>query len=242
MRGGWVTSGPLNGRPFPVLDADIHSAYPAIWSLTAGWGHLCAERLRPVDVTTAFSKLLARDDLYQLMLDPATWRRWGLTRVRLRALGQPLPVNVVHGGDDAMLVVPTRAQSWDATWLDAVAAQLLGETPVDVISAVRLAPRGRQKGLSAVRTTQAGCSIPTTIPSLNWYICAPRPRRKVTCAMPPSFGSCATAWSMATLPGSIPWAAGPKSPGHGASLLLAAIMAAGFLRCLLAMVQAKVGA
>ena len=113
---------------------------------------------------------------------------------------------------------PHRAQSWDATWLDAVAAQLLGETPVDVISAVRLAPRGRQKGLSAVRYP-GGLLDPDHDPIIELVHLHAEAKAKGDLRNAASFGSCATAWSMATLPGSIPWAAGPKSPGHGASLL-----------------------
>ena len=151
MHGGWVTSGPLDGIAFPALDADVSSAYPAIAALLDWWGHICAEELRPVDESRPFRTFLARPDLAELMLMPSTWRRWGFTRVQVRADGQPFPVGVVADGEDAMIVVPTQAASLDVTWCDVVAAQLSGDTSVEVLAAVRFAPIGRQGDLAKTR-------------------------------------------------------------------------------------------
>jgi hypothetical protein len=151
FHGGWVTSGPLDGVPFPAVDADVRSAFPVIASLLGWWDYTCAQRLRPVDVTRAFRRFLSAPDLMARMLDLATWRRWGLTRVVVRAQGEPWPVEVAESNGPRLHVVPTWAESLDATWLDAVAASVLAGRQVEVIRAIRLAPRGRQDGLSTVR-------------------------------------------------------------------------------------------
>jgi hypothetical protein len=150
FHGGWVTSGPIDGQPFPALDTDVRSAFPALASLIGWWDHLCAEQLQPVDVTGAFERFLAAPDLAQRMLDPATWRRWGLTRVVVHAQGEPWPVEVAEPTGPRLYVLPTWAENLDGTWLDAVAATVLAG-PVRTLRAVRLAPRGRQPGLSTVR-------------------------------------------------------------------------------------------
>src|ERR1700678_2787627 len=155
FHGGWVTSGPIDGQPFPALDADVRSAFPALASLIGWWLHLGAQRLQPVDVTGAFERFLAAPDLAQRMLDPDTWLRWGLTRVVVHAQGEPWPIEVAEPTGPRLYVLPTRAESLDGTWLDAVAATELAGHPVQVLRAVRLAPRGRQGGLSTVRVAGA---------------------------------------------------------------------------------------
>jgi hypothetical protein len=116
---------------------------------------MVALRLRPVDVTNAFRRFLADPNLLARMYSPATWRRWGFTRVALRATGEPLPVEVLGPDGPRLRVVPVWADQLDATWLDAVGATLLSGHPVEVISAVRLAPSGRVQGLTQVQVPGA---------------------------------------------------------------------------------------
>jgi len=158
--------------------------------------------------------------------------------VWLRASGQPFAVSVVHKGDDAMLVVPTRAESWDATWLDAVAAQLLGVVPIEVISAVRLAPRGRQEGLSAVRYP-GGLLDPDHDPIIELVHLRAQAKAKGDLRLAAQlrimcngmvYGNFARFDSIGT---------GSERPGPWCFPPMAAVMAAGS-RCLLAMVEARV--
>jgi hypothetical protein len=150
LHGAWVTSGPLDGRAIPAVDVDISNAYAAVACLLGWWSYMVAVRLRPVDVTTAFRQFLGGPDLLSRMYKAATWGRWGFTRVALRAMGEPLPIEVLGADGPRLRVVPAWAEHLDATWLDAVGATVLSGHPVDVMSAVRLAPRGRLPGLKRV--------------------------------------------------------------------------------------------
>ena len=150
MHGGWVTSGPLDGRAFPALDADVRSAYAADSGLARLVGPPLCRAIAPEKETRAFRRFLARPDLAELMLKPSTWRRWGLTRVRVRAAGQPFPVGVVADGEDAMIVVPTEAASLDVTWSTPWPPSSPGYTG-RVLQAVRFVPIGRQGDLATVR-------------------------------------------------------------------------------------------
>jgi hypothetical protein len=151
LHGAWVTSGPLDGVAFPGVDADISNAYGAVACLLGWWTSMVALRLRPVDVTNAFRQFLADPNLQARMFHAATWRRWGFTRVALRAAGEPLPVEVLGPDGPRLRIVPVWADHLDATWLDAVGATLLSGHPVKVVGAVRLAPRGRLQGLTQVQ-------------------------------------------------------------------------------------------
>jgi hypothetical protein len=150
LHGAWVTSGPFDGVAFPGVDVDISNAYGAVACLLRWWNYMVALRLRPVDVTTAFRRFLADPNLLARMYNAPTWRRWGFTRVALQATGQPLPVEVLGADGPRLRIVPVWADHLDATWLDAAGATLLSGHPVEVIGAVRLAPRGRLDGLRQV--------------------------------------------------------------------------------------------
>jgi hypothetical protein len=155
LHGAWVTSGPLDGVAFPAVDVDISNAYAAVASLLGWWTYMIAVRLQQVEVTKAFRQFLKGPDLLSRMYDAATWRRWGFTRVALRATGEPLPVEVMGADGPRLRIVPTWADQLDATWFDAVSATLLSGHPAEVIGAVRLAPRGRLAGLRQVRVRGA---------------------------------------------------------------------------------------
>jgi hypothetical protein len=155
LHGAWVTSGPLDGRVFPAVDVDISNAYAAVASLLGWWLCMVAARLQPVDVTKAFRRFLSGPDLLSRMYDASTWRRWGFTRVALRARGEPLPVEVMGADGPRLRFVPAWAEHFDAIWLDAVAATVLSGHSVEVLGAVRLAPRGCLQHLQEVRVPGA---------------------------------------------------------------------------------------
>ena len=151
LHGGWVTSGPLDGVAFPAIDADISNAYSAVASLVGWWSYMTADRLVVGDVTQAFRRFLSAPDLRERMYRKATWRRWGLTRVVLRLRGEPVAVEIVEDTGSRLHLLPTWGDELDATWLDAVGATHLAGYPIEVLQAVRIAPRGCQSGLRAVR-------------------------------------------------------------------------------------------
>ncbi|MGA8725436.1 MAG: hypothetical protein WB565_10365 [Acidimicrobiales bacterium] len=150
LHGGWVTSGPLDGVAFPAIDADIHSAYSAVASLVGCWSYMTAEHFVVNDVTKDFRRFLGAPNLMHRMYSKATWRRWGYTRVVLRARGEQIPKEVVENGVTRLRISPTWEEAADAVWLDAVGATLLADHPVEVLEGTRLAPRGHQRGLRPV--------------------------------------------------------------------------------------------
>ncbi|MHB8671601.1 MAG: hypothetical protein ACYDAD_13765 [Acidimicrobiales bacterium] len=164
LHGGWVevargssneggaVSG-IAGRPFPGGDVDVRSAYPAVAALVGWWDHMAASRVRRRPATRVLRRFLASPDLPEAMLDAATWRRWGLTRVVVRACGEPMPVELPgeNGGPSRLVVKPVWAERYEVTWLDAVAATLLAGHPIEVVAAVQLVPDGHQEGLRPAR-------------------------------------------------------------------------------------------
>ncbi len=91
MFGGWIT-GELRGVPFPAADLDARSAFPAVFSLLDGWRHMTARTVRRRDETVALRTFLSRPDLADVLLDPATWRRWSLTVADVLPHDDHLPV------------------------------------------------------------------------------------------------------------------------------------------------------
>jgi len=240
LHGGWVTSGPFDGEAFPALDADVSNAFSAVASLIGWWPHMTAERLRLVDVTQSCQRFLDSPALVARMYDRATWRRWGITRVVLRARWEPLPVEIARPDGPRLYVEPTWAESLDATWLDAVTATLLAGRPVKVLRAVRLAPRGRQTGLRPVMVP-GGILHPDRDPVLTLV----RLRREAKAARDRRMAVLIRVVLNAMVYGNParfdPDGTGGERPGPWCFPPLAATVAAGS-RCLMAMAEVGFGA
>jgi hypothetical protein len=151
MHGGWVWADrKWLQRWFEAIDLDLRSAYAAVAVLLLWWDHLTAKNLRCEDATAELAELcsLPRADLAQALKDPATWRRFGLTRCIVEAKGEPFPVH--FDAYERLAVVPAFGRL-DGTWLDAAVASLTAGRPVEIIEASRLVPEGRLP-LRKVRT------------------------------------------------------------------------------------------
>ncbi len=237
LHGGWVTSGPLDGMAFPAVDADIPSAYSAVASLIGWWVYMTAEGLAVSDVTKSFRRLLASSDLRERMLQKATWRHWGLTRVLLRVNGEPVPVEVVEHVNPRLVIGPTWWEQTDATWLDAVGATFLADHPVEVLQAVRLAPCGHQSGLR--RAAVPGAVL---VPEVDPVVTLVRLRRRAKVTGDARMAALIRVLTSSMVYGN-PARFDPdrdgERPGPWCFPPLAATVAAG-CRCLLAMVECDV--
>lgn len=150
LHGGWVVA-LLCGVPFPAIDIDVRSAYPAVAALIDWWRYLTARQLRRRDVTAAFRAFLASPTLASELMDKATWRRWGLTRVVLRLNGEPVPVELpLRSGTSRLYVTGARADRHGCAWPDAVLSTLAARGPVEVLEGIQLLPIGCQDGLREV--------------------------------------------------------------------------------------------
>lgn len=161
---GWSMTAFYGGRaearivrtPVPVVVADFTSMYPAVNALLGTWPVLTADRLEPTDVTEDVRALVAAHDLTERLFDPATWREdVGITLVQLdHPRGVILPVRAGYdpgARDYGIAVIPLTydGQLW-YTLPDVLAAAILAEAPVAISRALRLIPRGQQKGLRPV--------------------------------------------------------------------------------------------
>jgi len=148
--GGWITDGPFDGMVIPAVDADIRSAYAAVAVLLGWWSYWVARTVRSVDVTAAFRHFICAPDLRAGMCDPRTWRRWGFTRVLIRAHGEIVPISPWGPHGTSLRMGPTWCDELHVAWLDAVGATVLAGRPVEVVEAVHLDPQGCIEGLRPV--------------------------------------------------------------------------------------------
>jgi len=141
--------------PVPVTVLDWSSMYPSVCALAGLWRHWCAKRLAPTEVTDELRAWLADapESLVERCLDPASWRRWGITLVEVEPAGDVL----VHRSapDGHTWGTATNPLHYDGrlwwSWADVAAAAVIGNGLVPKITrAVRLDPQGRQAGLKPV--------------------------------------------------------------------------------------------
>lgn len=146
QHGGWSTA-ELRGRIIPAVDFDARSAHPASWCLLGCWGILRAQELVEADARAEVMEVLracAAADFAPL-LDRATYRKLGLTRVQVVPNGEPWPVQVDPRGEGSahLRIGPAASSDGRSRWLPwpwvAVAALLSGRVP-EVRRALRLSP------------------------------------------------------------------------------------------------------
>jgi hypothetical protein len=166
---GWAMSAFYGGRaearvvrtPVPVAVVDFTSMYPSVNALLGTWPLLCAERLDPVDVTDQTRTLLGDPALLARCATRELWQQLGVTLVELRPDGDVLPVRADYDPHSAGYGIAVNPLSYDGTlWYmlpDVVAAALLNPlddhktTAPEIVRAIRLVPRGQQRGLQPVR-------------------------------------------------------------------------------------------
>jgi hypothetical protein len=162
---GWSMASFFGGRaearivrtPLPVVVADFTSMYPAQNALLDTWPILTAARITVDDVTDDVRTLLTRDDLVELLFDPATWRdAVGVTLVQLDHPDQMiLPVRAGFDAAASDYGIGVNPLSYDGkVWCalpDVLAAALLGDpTDIPVARPLRLRGRGQQSNLQPV--------------------------------------------------------------------------------------------
>lgn len=147
--------------PVPVVSLDVSSMYPTVSALLATWSIWTAGRLDVEDATDDLAGWLASPGLGCDLYEAATWRRWGITLVELEPAGDVLVHQAVDDKGKARLVTAPltfEGALWWA-WPDVAAAVLVGGGKVPTITrAIRLAPKGRQRGLAPV-TLRGGASL-----------------------------------------------------------------------------------
>ena len=150
--GGWCEVNPaLVRRVLPVVAADVRSAYPLVAHWLDWWDALRAERLQRQDVTDALRRLCQKavgDPL--VALDPAVWRRAGLTLAEVWPAGERFPhaFEDPHHLDDRLEVVGVRSPEralW-YPWADVLAAAVLSGRVPRIAGAVRLVPNVAPSG------------------------------------------------------------------------------------------------
>ncbi len=150
--GGRVEAGIVK-TSVPVVALDIASTYPLVNARLGTWRHWVAEHLDVADVTDELSRWLASPTMAEDLYEPATWRRWGVTLVELEPEGDVLihQDHDRHGERLHTSALTYEGRAWWA-WPDVAAATLAGDGKVARITrALRLMPRGRQRGLHVTR-------------------------------------------------------------------------------------------
>jgi len=144
--GGWVTA-EVTGSLVPVIDADIHSAYPAAWCLAGWWDVVRAASLREIDVrleVRSMCRRAAEGDL-GIVLEAANYPTFGRTLCAVRPAGEPWPTERPRPGGARLVLALVAGDELYVTAADVVAAAYLSCHVPDVLSAVRLDPVGREE-------------------------------------------------------------------------------------------------
>ncbi|MDA8380323.1 MAG: hypothetical protein M0020_05775 [Actinomycetota bacterium] len=140
--GGWATAD-LRGAIVPVVDFDARSAHPASWSLLGCWDLYRAAALVEVDARAELMPVLRACAAGNLgpLLDPATYRRLGLTRAQVRFDGEPWPLEIPgpHGPRLRVGAAVGARSAW-MPWPWTATAALLGRRVPAVRKVLRIQP------------------------------------------------------------------------------------------------------
>jgi len=140
----------MRGRLYPIVDADVRSAYPAGFSLLGCWTLLTAAELREVRATAELRRLAnkaARGDLARLF-DPNMYHRMSLCLAEVIFHGEPGPVELPGGPGDSPSLHVTGLRSevpLPMTWPDVILSALLSGRVPEIVSATRLVPAGIER-------------------------------------------------------------------------------------------------
>jgi hypothetical protein len=162
---GWSMSAFYGGRAearivrteVPVTYVDAASMYPSVNALLDTWALLRARSVEQVEVTEEVRESLDAPDLMDRCLTEAFWRdRIGVTLVELTGLvDQILPVRAFYEPGSVDPGIGINPLTYDGTcWYmlpDVLASVLLSEKAPTITRAIRLVPRGIQRGLHAVK-------------------------------------------------------------------------------------------
>jgi hypothetical protein len=153
MHGGRnEAAGELLGVPFPAAACDLTSAFAACANLLGWWPLVTAERLGRLDVTDELRALCeAAVTDPRAALDPAAWRRLGFALAEVRPDGERWPVGLEDerrpDGRLELAQVSSPDRPLRYAWPDVVGAAIASGRVPEVVSATRLVPVGRQRGL-----------------------------------------------------------------------------------------------
>ena len=153
FHGGWADGDErLWRRPFQAVYADLSSAFPLVAHHVGWWSLRIADHLGREIVTADLKRLCARAIADPtVVLDPATWQRFGITRAEVVPQGEPWYVDVDDPTrpDGRCVTVPLVAEGRTAnySWFDVVGAAVRARRVPEIVRAVRLVPVGREFGL-----------------------------------------------------------------------------------------------
>ncbi|HVB27382.1 MAG TPA: hypothetical protein VNE21_05670, partial [Mycobacteriales bacterium] len=142
----------FRNRPFSGALVDVTSAFPLVAHLVDWWAVSIASTLRHRDVTTAVRRACERAASDPTSaLDPALWRRLGVTLVEVVPDGEPFPIELDdHARPDGRTeVVPVFSPERPLfkPWPDVVAAAAEGGRAPLIVRATRLVPGPPEPGL-----------------------------------------------------------------------------------------------
>ena len=149
--------------PVPVVPVDLTSEYPSVDALLRIWDFLTAARLTTKDATKDVRALLANFTLEDLF-KPASWKRLDFYALILPD-GDILPVRSVYDDKSGTCNIGLNELRWkQPMWVagpDLIASVLLSGRIPKVKKAIRIVPRGKQRGLQAVKLRAAVSVEPT---------------------------------------------------------------------------------
>ena len=138
--------------PVPVVPVDLTSEYPSVDGLLGVWDFLTASRLSTKDATEDVRTLLSKvglDDLFK----PSTWKQLNFY-AQVIPDGDVLPVRSVYDPKSGTCNIGLNALRWkQPMWVagpDLIASVLLGDRIPQVLSAFRVLPQGKQRGLKRI--------------------------------------------------------------------------------------------
>ena len=144
----------IRRTPVPVTYVDFHAQFPAVSKLLGCREILCAESLEFSDFTAEARQIVARADLNDCYR-PAFWKH-----LLWYALVEPnddiVPIRAKFGlriDSDPTLAwnFLTSKQSFWMTGLGVVAAKLMTGKSLKILEAIKVVPRGVQRGLKVVK-------------------------------------------------------------------------------------------
>jgi hypothetical protein len=143
--------------PVPVVPVDLTSEYPSVDALLGIWDVLTAARLTVEDATKDVRSLLTNVTLDKLF-HRASWKQFKFY-ARIMPEGDILPVRSVYGGNSGTCNIGLNALNWkQPTWIagpDLIASVLLSGHSPNVLEAIRIVPRGKQRGLRPIELRNA---------------------------------------------------------------------------------------
>ncbi len=140
----------IRNTSVPVALVDFTSQYPTVNTLLGLWNVLTAESIRFEDARDEVRRMVSKVTLEDAR-NPKFWKRLSWFAL-VRPEGDVLPVRTTYNAD-AYNIGLNHLDSGKPIWLsgpDVVASVLYTGKPPEILRAIRMVPKGKQKGLKPV--------------------------------------------------------------------------------------------